>query len=78
MKMGFPFPLSEWLRQSRHNLEVLRVGEATDFLDREKLFKVYDALSFKHPEYLWRCLSTLLWWDVCVLGSPSCLMRKPA
>ena len=63
VKMGFPFPLSEWLLQSRPNLEALCQGGATPFLDREKLFGSYEYLALKYPAYLWRCLSVLLWWD---------------
>ena len=67
VKMGFPFPLAEWLRESRPGFEYLRRGEGPFFLDREKLFASYDALVRRHPAYLWRCLSALLWWENCVI-----------
>ncbi len=71
VKMGFPFPLTEWLLHSKGNFRALCSGEDTAFLDREKLFKVYDALAVRYPAYLWRCLSTLLWWELVVRENPA-------
>jgi asparagine synthase (glutamine-hydrolysing) len=70
VKMGFPFPLAEWLREAKPRLSTLAKGEATPCVDRAKLFQVYDALAASHPAYLWRCLSAVMWWDRCVLGIP--------
>jgi len=66
VKMGFPFPLAEWLLQSKGALQALRTGEEAPFLDREKLFHSYDFLAARYPAYLWRCLSVLLWWETVV------------
>jgi asparagine synthase (glutamine-hydrolysing) len=68
-KMGFPFPLAEWLRTVRPGLESLRHGDDPPGLDRAKVFASYDALATSHPAYLWRCLSVLMWWDRCVTPS---------
>jgi asparagine synthase (glutamine-hydrolysing) len=68
LKMGFPFPLADWLRASRPGFEHLRRGEDPPGLDRSRVFAAYDALAASHPAYLWRCLSVLLWWEACVAG----------
>jgi asparagine synthase (glutamine-hydrolysing) len=70
VKMGFPFPLREWLIGSKSGLEFLRNGEDPPGLDRAKVFAAYDALAVSHPTYLWRCLSVLMWWDLCVKEQP--------
>lgn len=71
VKMGFPFPLAEWLRAARPGLEAHRTPRDGDppHIDRARLFASYDALAVSHPVYLWRCLSVLLWWDECVAAS---------
>jgi asparagine synthase (glutamine-hydrolysing) len=66
VKMGFPFPLREWLQASKPGLQALRHGADLHFIDRTRLFEAYDQLAARHPAYLWRCLSVLLWWDNCV------------
>lgn len=66
VKMGFPFPLTEWLRAARPHFETLGHGEDPPHLDRAKVFAAYDRLAQTHPAYLWRCLSVLLWWDECM------------
>jgi len=66
VKMGFPFPLKEWLQASKSSLMALRAGAEIPFLDRNRLFAAYDVLAAEHPVYLWRCLSVLLWWENCV------------
>jgi asparagine synthase (glutamine-hydrolysing) len=70
VKMGFPFPLREWLLRSRPDFESLRRGADTPFLDRARLFAAHDFLADHYPNYLWRCLSALLWWECCVLEEP--------
>jgi hypothetical protein len=65
VKMGFPFPLAEWLRAARPGFEAYRRGDDPPHLDRARVFAVYDRLAQTHPAYLWRCLSVLLWWDEC-------------
>ena len=67
-KMGFPFPLRAWLLESRPSFEFLRADEDPPGLDRAAVFAVYARLADSHPVYLWRCLSVLLWWHLCVRG----------
>jgi asparagine synthase (glutamine-hydrolysing) len=69
VKMGFPFPLREWLLASKPGFTFLRTGDNPPGLDRARVFAAYDALADKHAAYLWRCLSVLMWWDLCVRGS---------
>ncbi len=66
VKMGFPFPLQEWLQASKPGLWALREGAELPFIDRRRLFDAYDVLAARYPAYLWRCLSVLLWWENCV------------
>jgi asparagine synthase (glutamine-hydrolysing) len=70
VKMGFPFPLREWLIASKPGFAYLRHGDSPPGLDRDRVFAAYDALADKHAAYLWRCLSVLMWWDLCVRGEP--------
>lgn len=71
VKMGFPFPLRDWLRASRPAFESLRHGDDPPLLPRARVFNLYDKLAEAHPAYLWRCLSVLMWWDQCVRAGAS-------
>jgi len=66
VKMGFPYPLADWLRAHKEGLAFLRRGDDPPGLSRARVFAGYDALAVSHPAYLWRCLSVLMWWDGCV------------
>jgi asparagine synthetase B (glutamine-hydrolysing) len=72
VKMGFPFPIREWLQTSRPALEtLLRHGEDPPLISRARVFDAYDKLAATHPAHLWRCLSVLMWWDGCVAEGSS-------
>jgi asparagine synthase (glutamine-hydrolysing) len=72
VKMGFPFPIREWLLSARPGLEaLLRHGEDPPLLSRARVFDAYEKLVATHPAHLWRCLSVLMWWDGCVADGSS-------
>jgi len=66
LKMGFPFPLREWLQSGKGYFLALQTEDMPDWIDARLLFTHYEALADKYPNYLWRCLSTLLWWKHCL------------
>jgi len=72
VKMGFPFPYTEWLLASRERF--LRMIGQLDcpYIDLDKLRSdaVYTTLVQKDPLYLWRIMSLALWWKKCVQGEP--------
>ena len=61
-KMGFPFPISDWLLRGKASL----LAEVTDvqcpFVDTHRLQRYYEAICQRDPEYLWGLLSISLWW----------------
>ena len=69
-KMGFPFPLSEWLESSKHIIEKNVKIINCPYVDVEQLFEKYDILTKSNPDLLWRYISLLLWWKRVVLKQP--------
>jgi asparagine synthase (glutamine-hydrolysing) len=69
-KMGFPFPLREWLRESKERLLRHARGVEPPGLRVERLPAHYDALVASHPSWLWRFASVVLWHRRCNLGLP--------
>jgi asparagine synthase (glutamine-hydrolysing) len=67
-KMGFPFPIRDWLAHSKNVFFGTTRGLDCPFLDADALRERYDALSQTNPNYLWRAMSVALWWKRCVLG----------
>jgi len=61
-KMGFPFPLSDWLGQSRSHLMSALADLDCPFVDFESLRDNYERLRQVDPNYLWNVLSLSLWW----------------
>lgn len=68
VKMGFPFPYTEWL-----NIVEERFFNSIGYLDcpylnLSQLKSSYQVLTHQNPLYLWRLMSLALWWKRCVLG----------
>ncbi|MFZ6718964.1 asparagine synthase (glutamine-hydrolyzing) [Undibacterium sp. Ji49W] len=65
-KMGFPFPMTNWLLL--HDREFLLVAATADcpFIDFVNLQGAYRQLAQGQPYYLWRVLSVIFWWHRCV------------
>jgi len=61
-KMGFPFPLSGWLDQSKSHLMSALADLDCPFVDSGSLHDNYDRLRDIDPNYLWNVLSLSLWW----------------
>jgi asparagine synthase (glutamine-hydrolysing) len=61
-KMGFPFPLSVWLEQSKSHLLSALADFDCPFVDFENLSSNYERLRQVDPNYLWYVLSLSLWW----------------
>ena len=61
-KMGFPFPLSDWLDQSKTHLMSALADLDCPFVDSRSLHENYDRLRDTDPNYLWYVLSLSLWW----------------
>ena len=69
-KMGYPFPLREWLRASKQVLLRQVEGVEPPGLRTDQLAAHYDALALTHPRWLWRFASVVLWHRRCNLGLP--------
>jgi asparagine synthase (glutamine-hydrolysing) len=69
VKVGFPFPYTQWLLASK-----LRFCHAIRSLDcpylnwQQLSSESYESLAYKNPLYLWRMMSLALWWKKCVQG----------
>jgi asparagine synthetase B (glutamine-hydrolysing) len=61
-KMGFPFPLSDWLSRSKSHLMSSLADLDCPFVDSGCLHDNYDRLREIDPNYLWYILALSLWW----------------
>jgi asparagine synthase (glutamine-hydrolysing) len=61
-KMGFPFPLSDWLSRSKSHLMSSLADLDCPFVDSASLHDNYDRLREIDPNYLWYILALGLWW----------------
>lgn len=65
-KLGFPFPISQWL--DRNNGRLIAMVRPVDcpWIDADTYWNRFDELRQLHPNYPW-CLAALaLWWQRCV------------
>jgi asparagine synthase (glutamine-hydrolysing) len=69
-KMGFPFPLRQWLGRRRGQLLSMLAGLDCPYLDAAGIEARYDDVGPQNPRRLWRVLSVALWWKRCVQGLP--------
>ena len=65
-KMGFPFPLSDWLEGSRGHFMSILADLDSPFIDGTSLAANYDRLREVDPSYLWNVLSIGLWWRASI------------
>lgn len=69
-KMGFPFPIREWLGKSK-GVYLSMIGDLDcPFIDMRVMREKYDSLALSEPYYLWRAMSVTLWWKRTVLEQP--------
>lgn len=77
-KMGFPFPIREWLQHSKDVVETNLSGVDCPYLSSGKLMESYDDLAIHSPYLLWRFISLTLWWKKIVLGDAIVPAQRPA
>lgn len=67
-KMGFPFPIKQWL--GRFKARILAMIQPLDspYLDMNKFNAGYETLREHDPAYLWCLISLAMWWKRCVQG----------
>jgi asparagine synthase (glutamine-hydrolysing) len=66
-KMGFPFPIREWLTQSKSIYFSVVEGMECPHINMKDLHRRYDGLIRADPYFLWRAMSVSLWWKRSVL-----------
>ena len=63
VKMGYPFPLFEWLSNNQKKLAALLGGSSCPYIDMKLLFRNFDNLNQLDSPYLWNLVSIGLWWE---------------
>lgn len=67
-KMGFPFPIREWLVSSKDNVAINLAGIECPYVNVERLMESYDRMANREPDTLWRLISLALWWRKIIEG----------
>lgn len=65
-KMGFPFPIEQWLLLSRAELLAMVEPIECPYVSHGALRAQYEVLARTDPMFLWRVISLCLWWRRCV------------
>lgn len=66
-KMGFPFPLSDWLITSRQQI-ISNLESSNPYLNVAAIDDCYDVFARTNPFALWRLVSLGLWWRRLIEG----------
>ena len=61
-KMGFPFPITEWLINSKPIIQKNLSDVDCPYLNVFQLIRSYDDLLTQDPNLLWRLIIFSLWW----------------
>lgn len=61
-KMGFPFPMTEWLIKSKPIIQKNLSDVDCPYLNVFQLIRSYDDLLTRDPNLLWRLIIFSLWW----------------
>lgn len=61
-KMGFPFPLSSWLKNYKDTFRHYMDDVDCPYIDMRLFQDNYEYLAGRHPDYTWGLLSLMLWW----------------
>ena len=61
-KMGFPFPMTQWLIHSKPIIKKNLSDVDCPYLNISQLFHSYDDLQAQNPNMLWRLIIFGLWW----------------
>lgn len=67
-KMGFPFPIAQWLLTSKPRVAANLADSACPYLNYQKLMQYYEALITAAPFTLWRLVNLGLWWRRVIEG----------
>jgi asparagine synthase (glutamine-hydrolysing) len=65
-KMGFPFPLTEWLGKNFTSFKRMLIDTDCPYVRSKQLFKYFHELNSRDSEYLWGLISILMWWKFVV------------
>jgi asparagine synthase (glutamine-hydrolysing) len=65
-KMGFPFPITEWLVTSKPIILKNLSDVDCPYLNVSQLIRSYDNLLMQDPNMLWRFIAFSLWWKKMV------------
>jgi asparagine synthase (glutamine-hydrolysing) len=69
-KMGFPFPMADWLITSKPRIQDALADSECPYLDRSQLLQGYEDFARSAPFALWRLASLGLWWRRVVEDRP--------
>jgi asparagine synthase (glutamine-hydrolysing) len=67
-KMGFPFPLKQWLGQFKNRILSMIQPLDSPYLDMKRFITGYETIRQHDPAYLWCLISLAMWWKRCVQG----------
>jgi asparagine synthase (glutamine-hydrolysing) len=67
-KMGFPFPLGQWLGGFKTRILSMIQPLDSPYLDMKKFNTGYETMREHDPAYLWCLISLAMWWKRCVQG----------
>jgi len=67
-KVGFPFPLKEWLGRVKGRLLSMIQPLDSPYLNMQKFVAGYETIRQHDPSYLWCLVSLAMWWKRCVQG----------
>ena len=67
-KMGFPFPLHQWLIDNKLLIADITAKIHCPFMNTKNLINHFDEINALSPQTLWRLICTLLWWKRVVLA----------
>ena len=67
-KMGFPFPLRQWLGQFKNRILSMIQPLDSPYLDMKKFSAGYETLRERDTAYLWCLVSLAMWWKRCIQG----------
>ncbi len=69
-KMGYPFPLTEWLQASLPIIRRLLAEGDNPFINRRAVCAQLEQWTWQQPELLWRITGLELWHRLVVRGQP--------
>jgi len=67
-KMGFPFPLQQWLASNETIIKGLLTRFENPWVDNKRTVRDYELLNRQNPAFLWRCINVQLWYTRFVCG----------